>query len=168
MFKVKSRKTGEILQALDSFCDEYGKTWFLFWGNDKWTWRAGDDYCPPNYVPKKKVIVAGSRTFQNYQLLCKELDKIKDQIDIVVCGEAKGADTLGRNWAYENGIKIKSFPADWQTYGQRAGMMRNSQMAEYADMLVAFWDGKSVGTQDMIEKMKRLGKEVKVVYYDEP
>lgn len=166
MFKVKSRKTGEILQALDSFCDEYGKTWFLFWGKDKWTWRAGDDYVPPNYVPKKKVIVAGSRTFQNYQLLRAELDAIKDQVGEVFCGEAKGADTLGRNWAYENGIKIRSFPADWQTYGKIAGMRRNAEMAQYADMLVAFWDGKSTGTQDMIARMEQLEKEVKVIYYD--
>ena len=44
-------------------------------------------------------------------------------------------------------------------------MIRNGEMAEYADMLIAFWDGKSVGTQDMINKMKKLGKEVKIIYY---
>lgn len=91
---------------------------------------------------------------------------VKEQIGTIVCGEAKGADTLGRNYAYANNIKIKSFPADWQTYGQNAGMIRNGEMAEYADMLIAFWDGKSVGTQDMINKMKKLEKEVKVIYYD--
>ena len=165
MFKVKNKNTNEIVQVLDTYCDEYGKTWFLLWIGDKWAWRAADDFVPPNYILKKKVIVAGSRTFQNYQLLCKELDTIKEQIGTIVCGEAKGADTLGRNYAYANNIKIKSFPADWQTYGQKAGMMRNSEMAEYADMLIAFWDGKSVGTQDMINKMEKLGKEVKIVYY---
>lgn len=168
MFRAKNIKTGEIVQVLDTTCTDYGEPWFLLWINNKWSWRPGHEYCPPNYIPKKKVIVAGSRTFQNYPLLCKELDKIREQIGEVVSGEAKGADTLGRTYAYDNAIKIKSFPPDWQKYGQRAGMMRNTKMAEYADMLVAFWDGKSVGTQDMIAKMEKLGKEVKVVYYDQP
>lgn len=166
MFKVKNKITEEITQVLDTYCDEYGKTWFLLWVKDKWVWRAADAFVPPNYTPKKRVIVAGSRTFQNYPMLCKELDKIKEQIDEVVCGEARGADTLGSNWAYGNNIKIKSFPADWQKYGQRAGMIRNSEMADYADCLIAFWDGQSAGTQDMIDKMEKRGKEVHVIYYD--
>lgn len=47
-------------------------------------------------------------------------------------------------------------------------MIRNDEMATYADMLIAFWDGQSVGTQDMIDRMEKLGKEVKVIYYDRP
>ncbi len=168
MFKVKEKKTNNIHQVLSAYCDEYGKTWFLLWGNEKWIWRAADDYCPPNYQPKKRVIVAGSRTFQNYPLLCNELDKIREQIDEIVCGEARGADTLGRTYAYDNDIKIKSFPADWERYGKAAGFMRNNEMAQYADEAIIFWDGKSIGSKDMIDKMEKLGKEVRVIYYDQP
>ena len=162
MFKVKDIKTEEIITVLDTYCDGYGKTWFLIW-NDKWVWRAAEKYCPPNYPPKFKTIIAGSRSFVNYQRLCEALDKYKNSISEVVCGEAKGADTLGKNWAIYNDIPVKSFPADWQKYGESAGMIRNQQMGLYADRLIAFWDGKSTGTQHMIQYMKNNNKEVIVV-----
>lgn len=166
MFRVKNKATNEIVQVLDTMCDDYGKTWFLIWQN-KWVWRSADTFVPPNYKVKYKWIVAGSRTFQNYPFLCKELDKIKEQIDEIVCGEARGADTLGRTYAYDNDILIKSYPADWERYGKSAGFVRNEEMAAYADKAIIFWDGKSVGSKDMIDKMEKLGKEVRVVYYDQ-
>ena len=167
MFKVKNKKTNEIIQVLDAYCDAYGGSWFLIWENDGWRWRAANNFVPPNYVPKKKMIVAGSRDFQNYPLLCKELDKIRESIAEIVCGEARGADTLGRTYAYDNDISIKSFPADWHTYGAQAGYIRNQEMGDYADMCIAFWDGQSPGTQHMIDYMEKLGKEVKVIRYDQ-
>ena len=165
MFKVKNKKTNEIIQVLDAYCDAYGGSWFLIWENDGWRWRAANNFVPPNYVPKKKVIVAGSRDFQNYPLLCKELDKIRESIAEIVCGEARGADTLGRTYAYDNDIPIKSFPADWHTYGNQAGFIRNEQMGDYADELIAFWDGQSPGTRHMIKYMQNLGKKVTVIEY---
>ena len=54
MFKVKEIKTEKIIQVLDAWCDEYGKTWFLIWYADGWRWRPADNYCPPNYIPKEK------------------------------------------------------------------------------------------------------------------
>ena len=90
MFRAKNKTTNEIVQILDTMCDDYGKTWFLLWVKNKWCWRAADNYVPPNYEIKYKWIVAGSRSFQNYPFLCKELDKIREQIDEIVCGEARG------------------------------------------------------------------------------
>ena len=165
MFKVKEIKSGNILQVLDTYCDEYGKAWFLFWVGDKWGWRPADNYCPPNYIPKKKIIVAGSRTFNNYQKIKEVLDERKNEIDEIVCGEAKGADTLGKNWAIKNNIKVKSFPADWHQYGSAAGFIRNHKMGDYADELIAFWDGKSEGTKDMIEYTEKLEKPVEIIYF---
>lgn len=166
MFKVKNIKTGEIITVLSAYCDEYGKSWFLIWANDKWAWRPGDNYCPPNYEPKVKMIIAGSRTFQNYPFLCQHMDNFRHMIKEVVCGEAKGADTLGYTYAYDNDIPVRCFPADWEKYGNAAGYVRNKQMAEYADKAVVFWDGVSPGTKDMIEQMKNLGKEVAIIRYD--
>ena len=165
MFKVKSRKTGEIIQVLDTHCDEYGGAWFLIWANDGWRWRAANNFVPPNYEPKKKVIVAGSRSFQNYPLMCKELDKIKDRIECIVSGDAAGADTYGCMYARDNNIPIRHCPADWQKYGAAAGYVRNKQMGDYGDELVAFWDGTSPGTKDMIDYMGKLGKKVTVIEY---
>lgn len=165
MFKVKNKKTGEIIQVLDTHCDEYGGAWFLIWANDGWRWRAANNFVPPNYTPKVKLIVAGGRDFQNYPLMCKELDKIKETIECVVSGDAKGADTYGCIYARDNDIPIRHFPADWQKYGTAAGYVRNKQMGDYADELIAFWDGSSPGTNDMINYMKKLGKKVTVIEY---
>ena len=168
MFKVKNKTTNEIVQVLDTYCDEYGKTWFLLWVKNKWAWRSADLFVPPNYIQKYKYIVAGSRDFQNYPFLCQVLDEVKDEIEEIVCGEARGADTLGRNYAYKNNIPVKSFPANWSAYGKSAGFMRNAEMANYADKAIVFWNGKSPGTEDMINKMKQLGKDIQINYYDKP
>ncbi|MGK3946263.1 DUF2493 domain-containing protein, partial [Streptomyces caeruleatus] len=73
-----------------------------------------------------KVIIAGSRTFYNYELLKSECDKIlKDLSDVeIVSWTAKGADSLGEQYALERGYKLTKFPADWKTYGNMAGIIR--------------------------------------------
>ena len=70
-------------------------------------------------------------------------------------GTARGVDRFGEQWAIENNVAIKPFPADWDTYGKRAGYLRNTQMAEYADALIAVWDGESRGTKHMIDEAKK-------------
>ena len=165
MFKAKEIKTNQIVQILDTYCDEYGKTWFLIWENDGWRWRAASAYCPPNYNPKKKIIVAGSRTFNNFPLLKEVLDKRVNEIKEVVSGRAKGADTFGETWALKNNIPIKPFAAQWEKFGAAAGYVRNHDMGDYADELIAFWDGNSSGTKDMIEYMEKLKKPVQVVKF---
>lgn len=114
-----------------------------------------------------KVIIAGSRDFINYDLLCSKLDIFFfNQTSIeVICGEARGADKLGKRYAKERGYNVISFPAEWDKYGKSAGYHRNQEMAENADALVAFWDGSSKGTANMIEIMKKKGKPVRVVRY---
>ena len=113
------------------------------------------------------VIVAGSRDFNKYDLLCDKLDFfLSEQSDIqIVCGEARGADSLGKRYAKEHGYDVLSFPAEWSKYGKSAGYRRNQAMAEAADALVAFWDGSSKGTANMIEIMKKNGKPVRVIRY---
>ena len=114
-----------------------------------------------------KVIVAGGRDFNNYELLKEKLDfYFKDIIPVIICGEAKGADSLGRRYAEEKGLDILSYPAEWDKYGKSAGYKRNEQMAAEAEALVAFWNGKSKGTKHMIDTMIRLNKPVRIVYYE--
>ena len=112
-----------------------------------------------------KVIIAGSRDFNNADLVAETMNELNIIISEVVCGDAKGADTLGATWASANDIAIKHYPADWDTYGRSAGIIRNKQMAEYADFLIAFWDGKSHGTKNMIDTMQQMGKHGKVILY---
>src|SRR5690606_18174151 len=114
-----------------------------------------------------RIIVAGGRDFNNYSLLKEKLDYyLQNLADIeIVSGGAKGADILGERYAKENGYPLKVFKADWDTHGKRAGVVRNKEMADYANYLVAFWNGDSRGTANMIELAKKQGLKVKIVRY---
>jgi len=103
-----------------------------------------------------KTIIAGSRSITNNNTLLGALELVPWSITEVVCGNARGVDTLGRNWAYDNKIPIKYFPAMWNKYGKAAGPIRNKQMAEYADSLLLVWDGVSRGSKNMYETWTSL------------
>lgn len=117
-----------------------------------------------------KVIIAGGRDFNDYDLLKKTCDNllsrlVSDGEDIeIVSGTASGADTLGEKYAKEKGYKIKRFPADW-SLGAKAGPIRNSQMADYATHCICFWDNKSRGTKSMINLAKKKNLKLRVVSY---
>ena len=113
-----------------------------------------------------KVIIAGGRDFDNYEYLSQTMNSLDILISEVISGCARGADSLGELWAKNNNIPVTHFPADWHGSGKAAGMERNQEMAEYGDYLVAFWDGKSRGTLDMINRMQQCGKHGKVVRYE--
>lgn len=114
-----------------------------------------------------KVIIAGGRDFNDYELLKDKCDKIlNSQIEItIVSGGANGADYLGEKYAKEREYELIIFPADWNKYGKSAGPIRNTQMAENSDALIAFWDGKSRGTKHMIDVATKLGLKVRIVNY---
>ena len=104
-----------------------------------------------------KLIIAGSR---DLNLTLAELDDILEELKVptelvteVVSGKARGIDTLGELWAEcrPDPLPIKEFPADWDKHGRSAGYIRNAAMADYADQLMVFWDGKSNGTKHMID-----------------
>lgn len=111
-----------------------------------------------------KLIIAGSRCITDYDLVKWVVDRVIDftgfKITEVVSGKASGVDTLGEDWANENHIPIKPFEPDWKKYGYVAGFMRNYEMGDYADILIAIWDDKSSGTKDMMDYMKKLNKPV--------
>ncbi len=134
-----------------------------------------------------RIIIAGSRDFNDYKLLRKECNEIFNQIskerlltgsineDVknmeIVSGGARGADKLGEQFAKEYNIKIKQFIPDWDTYGKSAGYRRNAEMALYAKkdngVLIAFWDGISKGTNHMIDLAKKHGLKIYIVNYKE-
>jgi len=116
-----------------------------------------------------KIIVAGSRDFNDKKLLFSKVDKIKISLNIseIVSGTARGADTLGEQYAEENGLKCTKFSAEWDLYGKSAGHKRNSLMGEYTDYALVFWDGKSRGSKNMIETMKKFKKPVITIKYTE-
>ena len=115
-----------------------------------------------------KVIIAGGRDYNNYAFLAQTMDDFvnENNVEEGVCGCAAGADSLGAKWAKERGIPVKEFPAEWDVFGKKAGILRNHDMGNYADFLVAFWDGQSAGTRDMISYMKQIGKHGTVIKYE--
>lgn len=120
-----------------------------------------------------KVIVAGSRTANNFELVEKSLmmyfkEHKLHRADIeIISGTARGADQLGEQFADKYNLKLTKFPADWNKYGKSAGYIRNEQMAKYASqngILFAFWDGQSKGTNHMINLAKKYNLTVIVIY----
>jgi hypothetical protein len=116
-----------------------------------------------------KVIIAGSRTIIDPLELEKAITAsgiyMTGDITEVVCGNAKGADELGKLYAAWHNIPIKYFLPDWEAHGKAAGPIRNSEMVNCCgtdDWLLALWDGKSKGTQDTIKKANAKGLKVYV------
>jgi len=129
-----------------------------------------------------RVIIAGSREFNNYELLKKEglriFKELKSEgfntsrlVTEIVSGGARGADTLGEKFASTYGLGIKRFIPDWDGLGKRAGFVRNAEMAVYAKedlelgVLIACWDGISKGTKSMIDLANKYGLRVFIIKY---
>lgn len=115
----------------------------------------------------KKVIVAGGRDFNDNELLKRTLRALWQEIGRfeIVTGMARGADMLAYNLGKSANLTVHEFPAKWDQYGKSAGYKRNTQMAEFSDVLIAFWDGKSKGTKHMIDIARRLGLDVLISRY---
>jgi len=115
-----------------------------------------------------KVIIAGSRDIEDLKAV---MDAVKASgfpaFTEVVSGCAAGVDRVGEYYAQLYSIPVKQFPADWKRHKRGAGPIRNKQMAEYADALIAVWDGKSKGTKNMIDQATKKGLKVYVHIWDE-
>ena len=97
--------------------------------------------------------------------LFRELDALRSSrgVTIIVSGCARGADTLGIEWAEASGVEVARFPADWNTHGRAAGPIRNQQMLDEGkpDLVVAFPGGR--GTADMARRARAAGIKLIVV-----
>lgn len=106
-----------------------------------------------------KVIIAGSRDITDYQSVVDAIKESGFEITEIICGMARGVDLLGKKYGDEHGIPVTKFEPNWTKYGRAlAGRIRNTDMRYYADALIAVHDGKSTGTQDIIDKMTRAQK----------
>ena len=110
-----------------------------------------------------KVIIAGSRDLTDYTLVERAIQASGFSITEVVSGGCRGVDLLGEEWAKQHHVPVKRFLADWGRLGKSAGPLRNQQMAEYADALIALKLPISKGTQDMITRAKQQKLKVYVV-----
>lgn len=107
-----------------------------------------------------KVIVAGSRSINDYRLVERAIADSGFEITEIVSGCAKGVDTLAIRYAETNQIPLTKMYADWDRFKKAAGYRRNADMAAYADALIAIWDGESKGTVHMVNLAKERGLKV--------
>lgn len=118
-----------------------------------------------------RIIITGDRDFLDYerleQIMLQIMEKYPNETVEIVAGGDKGAESIGELFALKHYLKVARFPANWRRYGSSAGYIRNSDMIDYArqekGILIAFWDGKSGGTKNIIQLAKRWGLEV-IVY----
>ena len=112
---------------------------------------------------KVKVAIVGGRDFNDYDLVLKALAGY--DIKAIVSGGANGADSLAERYAADYGLPLIVFKPDWKKHGRGAGIVRNKEIVQEADEVVAFWDGKSRGTNSTIGFAEKANKPLKVVRY---
>jgi hypothetical protein len=112
-----------------------------------------------------KLAIIGGRDFDDYERLCVVMKNVKSPIEAIVSGHAKGADTLAERWADDHGVEKEIYLPDWDGLGKRAGFVRNQQIIDAADAVLAFWDQKSKGTAHSIGLAKKAGKPLKIINY---
>jgi hypothetical protein len=119
-----------------------------------------------------RTIIAGSRTIDSVKVVRDAMKFAAYEENIVptkvVSGVAMGIDKCGIVWAEEQGLPVARFPALWDKYGKRAGYVRNAQMADNADALVAIWDGRSKGTNHMINIARSRNLKIFIFFVNQP
>lgn len=120
-----------------------------------------------------KLAIVGSRNYEDYtefkNVIAKTLKKwnvtIAD-IEKIISGGAKGADSLADKFAKENDIPITNFYPDWKAFGKAAGVMRNTDIVNECTHIIAFPSRDGSGTQDSIRKARKENKIIEVMYID--
>lgn len=108
-----------------------------------------------------KTAIIGSRTFTDYSFLCKKLEDFN--ITEVISGGAKGADTLAEAYAVQFEIPLTVILPNWNKFGKSAGFVRNKEIVERAEIVIAFWDGYSKGTEHSINVARAMKKVVHII-----
>lgn len=113
-----------------------------------------------------RTIIAGGRDIHDQFFVNSAMEKINWTPTVILCGEASGVDMSGASWAFENEIPVEKYPANWSKHGRAAGPIRNAQMAKKADALVLIWDGKSRGSQSMLNLARKYDLEISIYKVD--
>ena len=113
-----------------------------------------------------RVAIIGSRKLaageENcYKLLC---ENVPSNCTEIVSGGADGIDTLAQRYARENSILFKRFEPEYDKYGKNAPLVRNTEIVEYAHLVLAFWDGSSRGTAQVITLCGENNKPLEIFF----
>ena len=125
-----------------------------------------------------RLIIAGSRDFNDYELLKKEVDEFlfseivcnhypdlteETAVIEIVSGGARGADRLGEKYAEKNNLPVKCFIPDWEKHKKSAGYIRNEEMAKYSNYCIIFNLRRSKGSVHMANLAKKYNLGLKVI-----
>ncbi len=105
-----------------------------------------------------KIAIIGSRN-----ILIDNIGSYIPKCTEIVSGGARGVDACAAELAMKNGLKLTVFLPEYKTYGRAAPIIRNKKIVDYADKVVAFWDGKSKGTLSVIKYAEKTGKECEII-----
>ena len=113
------------------------------------------------------IAIGGSRRFTDYDFFKEELNKILAELEYdkikLISGGAIGTDKLAERFAEESSIAIEIIVPQWRNYGKASAVIRNKQIVELADVVIAFWDGKSKGTISLIRYAKKMNKRLIII-----
>ena len=114
------------------------------------------------------IVIGGCRNYNDYDYFFNSvhyyLSSVCSKYDIVIIsGGCRGTDKLAQRYAFEKGYKFEECVAEWGKYGRSAGPIRNRKMVTKADCVIAFWDGKSKGTGNLIDFAKEFNKPIRIV-----
>lgn len=118
-----------------------------------------------------RLAIVGSRSFNDMKFMASAISEILPNVItpgddlIIVSGGARGADELAVQLAKTIGVSWHVFHADWDTHGKAAGVIRNVDIVNGSDHVVAFWDGTSKGTKNTIELAEKAGKLFQVIRF---
>lgn len=112
-----------------------------------------------------KIAIVGSRDWPNAKAVIDYINALPPHT-VIVSGGALGVDTFAEIAAKRQGLSVEVYRADWAKYGKRAGMMRNADIVNAADRVVAFWHRQSRGTADTIDRARKAGKPVEVHHWN--
>jgi hypothetical protein len=128
-----------------------------------WEPKTALPNAPENTSAIRNIAVIGSRTFNDYPMLESAITNILKEKGVkladvtIVSGGARGADSLGRDFAQKHGTKYLEFLPDWEKFGKRAGIVRNADIVKNSDFVLALWDGQSRGTRHSLELARQNG-----------
>lgn len=114
-----------------------------------------------------RLAIIGSRSFTDVELAERVFVSFfpKGKVSLIVSGGARGADLIGREISKRHSIELLEFIPDWSGLGKSAGFIRNRKIIESSDMVLAFHDGISRGTQNSLDVAKQLKKPVLVWFF---